>query len=88
MGRIPYVLALCLILAVSSRSLAQSSTPSSPRPNLAEVRFGDGSIVRMTLLQENLEVQTKYGKLNIPLSDVRRVEFGHDPDENVGCHRS
>jgi hypothetical protein len=76
MGRIPYVLALCLALAASSRSLAQSSTPLSPRPNLAEVRFGDGSIVRMTLLQEDLEVQTKYGKLSIPLSDVRRVEFG------------
>lgn len=59
---------------------AQESTP--PRPSLAEVRFGDGSIVRMTLLEENLEVMTKYGKLNIPLSDVRRVEFGlHVPPE-------
>jgi hypothetical protein len=46
------------------------------------VRFGDGSVVRMTLLQENLEVQTKYGKLLIPLSDVRKVEFGlHVPPE-------
>src|SRR6516164_7552359 len=80
MGRIPCGLALCLLLAGSTRSSAQESTPS--RPNIAEVRFGDGSIVRMTLLQENLEVQTKYGKLTIPLSEVRRVEFGlHVPPE-------
>jgi hypothetical protein len=84
MGRIPYVLALSLILtlAASSRSLAQVSTTSSPRPNIAEVRFGDGSVVRMTLQQEAIEVQTKYGKLMIPLNEVRRVEFGlHVPPE-------
>jgi hypothetical protein len=82
MGRIPYVLAISLALAASIGSRAQDQTTSSPRPNLAEVRFGDGSIVRMTLLQENLEVLTKYGKLLIPLSDVRRVEFGlHVPQD-------
>ena len=82
MGRIPYVLALSLALAVSSRSLAQQSTTSPSRPSIAEVRFGDGSVVRMTLLQETVEVQTKYGKLAIPLSDIRRVEFGlHVPPE-------
>src|ERR1035438_5002785 len=82
MGRIPYVLALSLVLAASTRSPAQESTTSSSRPNLAEVRFGDGSNVRMTLLQENLEVQTKYGKLLIPVSEIRRVEFGlHVPPE-------
>jgi len=73
---------MSVIVAVSTRSLAQDQPSSSPRPNHAEVRFGDGSIVRMNLLQENLEVQTKYGKLTIPLSDVRRVEFGlHVPPD-------
>lgn len=80
MGRKPYVAALCLVLAASTRSLAQDQSTS--RANLAEVRFGDGSIVRMTLLQENLEVQTKYGKLTIPMNEVRRVEFGlHVPPD-------
>ena len=45
MGRTPVVLALYLVLAASTRSLAQESI-TSQRPNLAEVRFGDGSIVR------------------------------------------
>lgn len=90
MGRIPYVLALSLVLAVSSPAAAQPSSPSSPRPHLAEVRFNDGSVVRMTLLQEDLEVQTKYGKLTIPLSDVRRLEFGLHvpPDVNQQIARS
>ncbi|MSQ96152.1 MAG: hypothetical protein EXR98_16585 [Gemmataceae bacterium] len=86
MGRIPLALALSLVVAVSTRSLAQEK-PVPTRPNLVEVRFGDGSVVRMTLLEANLEVQTKYGKLTIPVSDVRRVEFGlhvpHDVNQQI-----
>jgi hypothetical protein len=75
-------LALVLTFAASTRSLAQNQPANSPRPNLVEVRFGDGSIVRMTLLEENLEVQTRYGKLTIPVNEIRRVEFGlHVPPE-------
>ena len=82
MGRISLALALCLTLAVSTWNLAQEQPSSSLRPSIAEVRFGDGSIVRMTLLQEHLEVQTKYGKLTIPINEIRRVEFGlHVPPE-------
>lgn len=82
MGRKPFTLALSLTLAVSSWSLAQEQPNSSPRSHLAEVRFGDGSIVRMTVLQEELEVLTKYGKLSIPVADIRRVDFGlHVPND-------
>jgi len=83
MGRKTLALALCLTVAGSIGILAQESSNSSPtKPSNAEVRFGDGSIVRMTLLQESLEVQTKYGKLTIPVSDIRKVEFGlHVPAE-------
>jgi len=36
----------------------------------------------MALLQDNLDVLTKYGKLTIPLCDVRKVEFGlHVPPD-------
>jgi hypothetical protein len=81
MGRKPVFLALTLALAASSQSLAQE--PTTPvRPSIAEVRFGDGSNVRMTLLQDTIEVQTKYGKLAIPISDIRKVEFGlHVPPD-------
>lgn len=88
MGRIPSALALCVALAVSSGSLAQEQ-PNPPR-HVAEVRFGDGSIVRMTLLQDGMEIMTKYGKLTVPVSDIRRVEFGLHvpPDVNLQINQS
>jgi hypothetical protein len=53
---------------------AKETKPASPGE--AEIRFADGSVVRATILQPHLEVQTRYGKLNIPTADVRRIEFG------------
>lgn len=66
--------ALAVQLLALAVLVAQEPTPS--RPSLAEVRFHDGSIVRMTMLQENVEVKTKYGKLSIPFAEIRRIEFG------------
>jgi hypothetical protein len=45
-------------------------------PGEVEVRFGDDSIMRVVLLAEVLDLDTAYGKLTIPLSDVKRVDFG------------
>jgi hypothetical protein len=74
--------ALGAIALIAGSGLAQAQGKTDvPRPNLAEVRFCDGSLVRVTILQDDLEVQTKYGKLNIPLRDIRRIDFGlHLPD--------
>ena len=48
----------------------------SPVSNQVEVRFVDGSVVRMELLQETIDVVTKYGRLTVPTRDLRHVEFG------------
>jgi hypothetical protein len=53
------------------------------RPPQVEVRFADGSSVRMTVLQESLEIQTKYGKLTVPIHEVRRLELGLHMPEGV-----
>jgi hypothetical protein len=51
------------------------------KPNEVEVRFGDGSNVRMLLLQESIDVETKYGKLNVPTRDIRGIDLGvHLPE--------
>jgi hypothetical protein len=42
----------------------------------AEVRFQDGSLVRVTMDQPAVEVQTRYGKLTVPIAEIRRVELG------------
>jgi hypothetical protein len=51
--------------------------PAQPRstPVDVEVRCLDDSTMKVKLLDERLEVVTKYGKLEIPAADVRRIEF-------------
>src|SRR5438132_5691420 len=79
--------ALSAAVLACSLSLAPGQGKKDvPRPNLAEVRFGDGSLVRMTILQDELEVMTKYGKLIIPLREIRRIDFGLHLPEGVGQH--
>lgn len=67
------------VVAFAPCSFAQSAAKDIVR--LAEVRFADGSVVRMNVLQETIEVATKYGKLTIPTDDIRRIDMGmHIPD--------
>jgi len=76
--------ALLVPLLWASWGFAQSGeNKDAPRANQAEVRLTDGSLVRMIVLQENLELMTKYGKLTIPFRDVRRIEFGHHVPDGV-----
>ena len=73
--------ALVLSLLTVSFTLGQAQEPNKPLQ--AEVRFGDGSLVRMTILQESVDVMTKYGKLSVPLRDIRRIDFGLHLPEGV-----
>lgn len=76
MGR-PTTWALGAVLMATHLSPAQSEgSKEVPRPNQAEVRFGDGSLVRVTVLQDTLDVMTRYGKLTIPIREIRRIDFG------------
>jgi hypothetical protein len=40
-----------------------------------EVKCCDDSVLKLRLLDEKLELQTKYGLLVIPTADIRRIEF-------------
>ena len=44
--------------------------------NSVEVRFADDSVVKMSLLQSSIDVATRYGRLTIPMGEIRRIEFG------------
>lgn len=74
--------ALLLLLAagVSEAANPEKVSNDPPKPdvksNAVEARFADGSTVKMTLLQDHVEVMTRYGKLSIPTSEIRRIEFG------------
>ena len=70
----PFFLAFGVVAMLAPSSYSQ--TPPKDSARLAEVRFADGSIVRMNILQETVEVATKYGKLTIPTDDIRRIDMG------------
>src|SRR5262245_13716660 len=52
-------------------------------PDNAEVRFADGSVVRMQLAQSSVEITTRYGRLTVPVEDIRKIEFGFRYPEGV-----
>src|SRR5262249_20612749 len=71
--RLPVLLAM---LGLTAAGFAlESKKKNGPDPNTIEARFADGSTLRMMLLQESIDVQTKYGKLTVPVNEIRRIEF-------------
>ena len=49
-----------------------------------DLRFLDGSAARVVLLQESIDIETRYGKLTVPCADIRRVELSLRLDEETG----
>lgn len=43
---------------------------------LVEVRFTDNSVMKLTINEERIGFTTAYGKLYIPTTEIRRIEFG------------
>jgi len=41
-----------------------------------EVRFNDNSVLKLSLREEKIDLTTPYGKLAIPVSEIRKIEFG------------
>jgi hypothetical protein len=54
---------------------AQQPAPNKPAGTDVEVRCVDDSTMRLKLLDDRLDLVTKYGKLEIPVTDIRRIEF-------------
>lgn len=65
---------LAFVADAQDPSPTRKGTPEPPES--AEVRMADGSVVRMLLTQSDVEITTRYGKLNVPVADIRRIEFG------------
>lgn len=70
---------IAIILAgTASGQDKQPKSPPADKPdhNQVEVRFADDSVVKMALLQSSIEVTTRYGKLTLPVNEIRRIDFG------------
>jgi hypothetical protein len=60
--------------------------PKAEKPEDVEVEahFLDGTTVRRAVLKVGVEIKTKYGSLTVPVSAIRRIEFGlHVPEETA-----
>lgn len=57
------------------------SIPEPAIPGDCEIFFLNGSKVRMVLQSDKVEIATAYGKLTVPITQIRAIEFGlHLPD--------
>jgi hypothetical protein len=77
-------LLLVPLLGLDSSVARQEKKKAEPGPCDVEVHFHDGSVVRMAILQENIEVATRYGKLTVPSKDIRKIEFGAHLADGLG----
>jgi hypothetical protein len=82
MANFSWALAASVVVANMGQAPHEKKAPF--KPNEVEARLADGSKIRMVILQETLPVITKYGTLNIPTQDVRRIEFGIRATEGIG----
>jgi hypothetical protein len=59
----------------SGASPVVQTSAAKATPTEVEVRCADDSTLKLKLLDDRLEVNTKYGRLEIPAAEIRRIEF-------------
>jgi hypothetical protein len=69
--------ALVGLALLTTTQAADEKPPEKPNatPGLFEMRFADDSTLKMILRDEKIEIQTPYGKLRVPFSEIRQIEF-------------
>jgi hypothetical protein len=78
----PFLFGASVILLSLSAGRADEAKKTG-KPGEVLAMFHDGTKVRMVILQEKLEVTTRYGKLTVPTTEIRRVEFGFRVPEDA-----
>jgi hypothetical protein len=58
-----------------SQPTPKASTKLSADAGRVEVRFNDDSVLKLRLQEEFLDFRTPYGKLTIPIAEVRRIDL-------------
>jgi hypothetical protein len=71
---------VALFILVPTIAVAQQPTKNASKLEV-DVAFMNGSTVRMHVQSEKIDVETLYGKLTVPVKDIRFIEFGaHLPE--------
>ena len=57
---------------------APVATPPAARADepLFEAKFMDGSVVMVSVAEASVAINTKYGRLTVPLSEVKKIDLG------------
>jgi hypothetical protein len=73
---------LCLAMfAVAPGRADDKPAPKADRPVQVIIRLHDRTTIHRASLPDGVEFITKYGKLTVPASDIRRIDFGrHIPE--------
>jgi hypothetical protein len=73
----PVALTALVLLYVGTTAAAPVTTAPivAPAGLEAEVRCVDDSVLKLKILDERLNVSTRYGSLQVPVADIRRIEF-------------
>ena len=74
MSRIATGVLFVFILAIPGFG-QEAKKPTRPA-NEMEVSFANGSVVKMVLKTPSVEIETAYGKLTVPINEIRQIEFG------------
>lgn len=59
----------------SAAPVAQPTPSKAPPPTEVEVRCVDDSVIKLKIVDSQLELVTRYGTLQVPVADIRRIEF-------------
>jgi hypothetical protein len=73
MARSLLLVGLAMVSTISAAEPAKAPTGEGIR---YEGKFADGSVVALNILETELSVTTKYGRLTVPLAEVKRIELG------------
>lgn len=65
-----------VLLAVGVASVAVAQPPAQPVVGTWEVRYIDDSTMKLTLLEQSLTFVTPHGTLQVPVRDIKKIEFG------------
>jgi hypothetical protein len=75
----PFLLLVPLLDGGPGQSAGQRTSkdaaPDAMPPVEAEVRFTDDSVLKLTLRDKGIGMATRYGKLRVPLTTVRYIDF-------------
>ena len=79
-------LAVAGFLAGPAARGEQPKAPARPPDTTIDVRLTDDSIIKLTLLDGQVELVTPHGKLVIPVADIRKVELGLRIPDDIATH--